>query len=245
MVTGPTRPSTTVLLVRDAPDGLEVLMVVRQNDRSQYAAAMVFPGGVVEPADSDEGWLLLCDGVEGLDDGERARRIAGFRELHEETGILLLDHPAPAPRAVVGETSFQEVVRASGGRLDLAAMVPFAHWITPEGAPKRYDVFFRLCSSPTDMSAVSDGQETVAAEWLRPANAIALGASGQRNLLFPTKCQLDLLAQSGTVEDAAAAARARRIVPVTPHVEHRAEGPLLSIPPEAGYPVCEFQMPPQ
>jgi 8-oxo-dGTP pyrophosphatase MutT (NUDIX family) len=237
------RPSTTVLLVRDGPDGIEVLMVVRRNDRSQYASAMLFPGGTVEPSDADERWLSLCEGAAGLDAAERARRIAGFRELHEETGIALLGRPDRVPARATGETSFYEAVRSSGGRLDLSAMVPFAHWITPEGAPKRYEVFFRLCWLPTDMTAVSDGQETVAAEWLQPADAVALGASGQRNLLFPTKCQLELLAQSRTVEEALALTRARRIVPVSPRVERRGEETFLSIPSEAGYPVCEFRMP--
>jgi 8-oxo-dGTP pyrophosphatase MutT (NUDIX family) len=236
------RPSTTVLLVRDGEGGLEVLMVVRPNDKSQYAAAMVFPGGVLEPSDADEAWLGLCDGAEGLDPAERARRIGGFRELYEETGVLLLETPARAPEALDAETPFLDVVRASGGRLDLAAMAPFAHWVTPEGAPKRYDTYFRLCWRTTEMTAVSDGRETVEVEWLTPARALALGAAGERNLLFPTRCQLDLLAQAGSVEAAVAAARARRIVPVSPSMERRPEGTFLSIPPEAGYPVCEFQM---
>lgn len=233
------RPSTTVLLVRDGAQGLEVLMVVRADDRSQFAAAMVFPGGVVDAEDADLAWLALCDGAEALEPLERARRVAGFRELYEETGLLLLDGPAHPPASAAGETPFLEVVRSSGGRLDLSAMIPFAHWITPEGAPKRYDTFFRLCCRTTEMTAVSDGRETVSAEWLRPADAIALGASGERNLLFPTKCQLDLLAQADTVADAAAAARSRRIIPVSPSMERTPEGTRLSIPPESGYPERE------
>jgi 8-oxo-dGTP pyrophosphatase MutT (NUDIX family) len=234
------RPSTTVLLVRDGDEGLEVLMAVRADDKSQYAAAMVFPGGAVDSDDADEAWLALADGADGLDPAERARRIAGFRELHEETGILLVE--APQPQAAAPQGTFLEVVRASGGRLDLAAMIPFANWVTPEGAPKRYDVHFRLCWLTTEMTAVSDGREMVAVEWLRPAEAIALGASNQRNLLFPTKCQLELLAQTGSVVDAVAAARARRIVPITPRVERREEGAVLSIPEDSGYPVRQVVM---
>jgi hypothetical protein len=134
-------------------------------------------------------------------------------------------------------------VRRSGGRLDLAAMTPFAHWVTPEGAPKRYDTHFRLCWLTTEMTAVSDGRETVAAEWLRPREALALGASGRRTVLFPTKCQLDLLAQANSVEEAVAQARARRIVSVSPRMERRPEGTVLSIPAESGYPECEFVTP--
>lgn len=235
------RPSTTVLLVRDAADGLEVLMVVR-NDRSHFASAMVFPGGVIDAEDGDEAWLDLLDGAEGLDPAERTRRIAGFRELHEETGLLLLDAPQRRPDTDGEGASFLDVVRGSGGRLDLAAMAPFAHWVTPESAPKRYDTYFRLCWLTTEMTAISDGGETVSVEWLKPARALALGASQERNLLFPTKCQLELLDQSRTVAEAVAAARARKIVPVTPSLDRRDEGTFLSIPSESGYPIREFFM---
>lgn len=246
-MSGPTsiqapRPSTTVLLVRDGPNGLEVLMVVR-NESAYLASAMVFPGGVLEADDADEAWLDLVEGVEGLDADERARRIGGFRELYEETGILLLEGAAAAPRADAELMSFREVVRGTGGRLDLAAMAPFARWITPMGAPKRFDAHFRLCWIKTETTAVSDGRETVSAEWLRPAEAIELGALRQRILLPPTRCQLDLLAQSETVAEAVAAARARRITPVTPSFARRPEGTFITIPPEAGYPVLEHLVP--
>ena len=232
------RHSTTVLLVRDGAAGLEVLMVIR-NEKAYLASAMVFPGGVLEAEDADEAWLDLVTGAEALDVAERARRIGGFRELYEETGLLLLAAGGDDPGALAEPASFIEVVARSGGRLDLSAMAPFAHWITPVGAPKRFDTHFRLCWMKTESVAVSDGRETVAAEWLRPAEAIELGLSGQRILLPPTRCQLDLLAQSGTVGEAVTAARARKISPVTPSFTRKPEGTYITIPAEAGYPVLE------
>jgi 8-oxo-dGTP pyrophosphatase MutT (NUDIX family) len=235
------RPATTVLLIRDGDEGLEVLMVVRRNGLSQYAAAMAFPGGGIDPEDEDEAWLPLCVGAEELDPAERARRIAGYRELHEETGILLLDRPVavlPAPGA-----GFIDVVGGTGGRLDLSSMLPFAHWVTPEGPPRRYDTFFRLCWLTTDLVANADGDETVAAEWVRPEVALALGKAGERNVLIPTRCQLDLLAQAASVADAVASARTRPILTVSPTVDQRSDGTHLSIPPAAGYPTCEFFLP--
>jgi 8-oxo-dGTP pyrophosphatase MutT (NUDIX family) len=237
------RPSTTVLLVRDGADGLEVLMVVRSDDKSQYASAMVFPGGSLDVEDADEAWLAHLDGAEALDAGERARRIAGYRELYEETGVLLLDSPARAPQGAPGERPFLEVVREAGGRLDLASMIPFANWVTPEGAPKRFDVHFRLCWVTTEMTAVSDGYETVAVEWLKPADAVELGATKARIVLFPTRCQLELLGQSATVEQAVAAAQARTITPIHSRVDRRPDGIRLSIPADSGYPVTSEFMP--
>lgn len=236
------RLSTTVLLVRDGAHGLEVLMVVR-NPQSHYSSALVFPGGVVDAADADDAWQDFLEGADGLDATERTRRIAGFRELYEETGLLLLDSAERQPEVGEQPRTFLDEVRRSGSKLDVSTMAPFAHWVTPEGSPKRFDTHFRLCWGATHLTAISDGRETVAVEWLRPVEAIALGASKRRNLLFPTKCQLDLLAQSSTVDEAVAAARGRRIVPVSPFFERRPDGMYFSIPPECGYPVPEFFVP--
>src|SRR5690606_20519285 len=87
----------------------------------------------------------------------------------------------------------------------------------------------------TEVTAVSDGFETVSVEWLRPQDAIDLGASGERNVLFPTRLNLQMLAQAGSVEEAIAQAKARTIVTVTPRMEQRPGGRVLTIPLEAGY----------
>jgi 8-oxo-dGTP pyrophosphatase MutT (NUDIX family) len=197
----------------------------------------VFPGGLVDPEDHDPAWDGLTVADAGLSRKERALRLAGFRELHEETGLLLLDRPEDgAPPPVGGEvTPFMKLVTEKGSRLDLDAMHPFAHWITPEFAAKRFDTHFRLCGLETEVTAVSDGNETVSVEWLRPQDAIELGRSGERNVLFPTRMNLQMLAQAGSVEEAIAQAKARTIVTVSPKLVQREEGRFLVIPPEAGY----------
>ena len=58
-------PAATVLLIRDTDQGLEVFMVER-NNRMHFASALVFPGGLVDPEDSEERLLSRCDGIEGL-----------------------------------------------------------------------------------------------------------------------------------------------------------------------------------
>lgn len=239
------RLAATVLLVRDR-DGLEVLMVER-NEQAYFAAALVFPGGIVDPEDRHEAWLDLSVGSTDLDATERALRIAGYRELYEETGVLLVDQfngvQAGAP---VDDEPFLDRVSGLGARLDLGAMHPFAHWITPESSPKRYDTHFRLCGLTTGLTPVSDGRETVSVEWLRPSDALALGAAGERKLLFPTRVNLERLAQASSVDQAIAQAAQRTIVTVTPRVEQRPEGVFVTIPPDAGYgPAEEFVGPPR
>ena len=229
----------TVLLVRER-SGMEVLMVER-HEKQDFASALVFPGGLVDPDDHFEDWHPHTIAHDSLSSVERAVRVAGFRELHEETGVLLVDADGPplkeAPKA--GEESFLNLIRQMGARLDLDAMHPFAHWITPIMAPRRYDTHFRLCGLTTELTAISDGTETVSAEWIRPKDALDLAKAGQRKVLFPTRLNLQMLGESGSVEEAIEAARSRTIVTVSPRMEVRPDGRYLVIPPEAGYGVAE------
>ncbi len=229
----------TVLLVRER-SGMEVLMVER-HEKQDFASALVFPGGLVDDDDHFDDWHPHTIAHDGLSSVERAVRVAGFRELYEETGVLLVDADGPplqeAPQA--GEDSFLKLVRKLGARLDLDAMHPFAHWITPIMAPRRYDTHFRLCGLTTELTAISDGNETVSAEWIRPKDALDLAKAGERKVLFPTRLNLQMLAESSSVEAAIDAARNRTIVTVSPRMEVRADGRYLVIPSEAGYGVAE------
>jgi 8-oxo-dGTP pyrophosphatase MutT (NUDIX family) len=93
-----TDPAATVVVVRDGPDGPEVLML-RRNSKLVFGGMWVFPGGRVDPGDADPadpGGVLA------------AARRAAVRETEEEAGLHLdaaalvpLSHwipPAQAPR---------------------------------------------------------------------------------------------------------------------------------------------------
>ncbi|MFE6734111.1 NUDIX domain-containing protein [Microbacterium sp. NPDC057650] len=67
----------TAVVLRDAPDGMQVLMLLRP-DRGSFAGAWVFPGGKLEPGDA------------GLGETNRARA-AAVRETAEEAGIRIRD----------------------------------------------------------------------------------------------------------------------------------------------------------
>src|SRR5216684_3267139 len=83
------RPAATVLLVRDGPSGLEVLMVTR-NVASDFASgALVFPGGRVDAADGGASMLERCRAAPGIDAAALAFRVAGIRESFEEAHVLL------------------------------------------------------------------------------------------------------------------------------------------------------------
>lgn len=233
------RLSSTVILVRDDPD-LRVLMIQRHG-AGDFADALVFPGGLVDPGDRDPRWGELVVDGQNLAPDERVARIAAYRELFEETGLLPGPVAAtPARAAEPGPDPFADHLLRAGHRLALGDLIPFAHWVTPEVAPRRFDTRFYLCAGAAAEELAFDGVETLGGHWIRPAEAAELARSGERKIVFPTRMNLEKLARSRSVDEAVAAARAHRVVTVTPWREDRPDGQYMMIPPEAGYDVSEL-----
>lgn len=240
------KPAATILLLRDAPQ-FEVLMVKRHHQIDFASGALVFPGGKSHARDHDPAWAEHALGWADFDVEQRALRIAAIREVFEEAGILLARHPGGAmfsgeacslelrQSVDVGETPFLDVVRDLGVRLDLTALTVFARWITPPLTPKRFDTWFYAVEAPEDQLAACDGRETVDAEWIPPAEALRLAEAGERKVIFPTRMNLQLLAEADSADDCVARARARTLVTVQPQIQDRAGGKVLVLPPDAGY----------
>lgn len=249
----PLIPAATILMVRDAPH-LEVLMVERHHEIDFASGALVFPGGKVAAEDFDPRWTALCDG--DADGDERAFRIGALREAFEESGMLLArplgrrgpgaaiaDPEAVAPvfvhRAEIaaGKASFLAAIENAGLALALDTLTPYAHWITPAMMPKRFDTRFYIAHAPKTQEALCDGAETVDATWIAPEDALAAARDGRRKIIFPTRLNVELLTSSANADAAIAAARARKIVTVTPEVVRENGAQVLKIPAEAGYSV--------
>jgi len=252
--------AATVLLVRDriGSSGLEVLMVERHREIEFAGGATVFPGGKVHPSDASPALREHCQGAEGLDEAALSLRVAAIRESFEECGVLLARARGKAPgRALVPaarladlwkryrrmlerhELSMEELVRRENLELACDLLVPFAHWITPEGLPKRFDTHFFLVRAPSDQVAAHDGHELVGARWLTPNEALADADAGRRSIIFPTRMNLSKLARSESADAAIAAARAQPVVTVLPRIDRSAKGAFLRIPVEAGYDLVE------
>ncbi len=246
-------PAATVLLIRDSDEGVEVFMVERSN-RMHFASARVCPGGLVDPEDSDPSLLARCDGIEGLSETEAALRVAGVRETFEECGVVLARHSEVETvlegqeaqdfykkyhaALNAGELEWGDIVSIENLRLCCDRLAYFAHWITPEGRPKRFDTHFFLARMPRRQKAEHDGSESVHSIWVRPPEAIAAGESGDRNVMFPTRLNLELLEQNSTVDDAIDVTTERDIVTVLPEstpLSERDDHRIMSIPKAAGY----------
>ncbi len=249
------QPAATILLLRDAGAGLEVFMVERHHQIDFASGALVFPGGKVDPDDDSDAARALLDGALG---GLEAFQIAAIREAFEECGVLLArkagsDALIPGADLVgyedlrlaiqAGEDSFTGFLEREGLRLAGDLLVPFAHWITPEMVPRRFDTHFFVAAAPADHLAVHDGHESVESLWTTPHAAIEDARAGRRVVIFPTLRNIERLAESTSVEDALSRARRNDIVTVLPYTEQRADGTYLCIPEEAGYAVSAERMP--
>ncbi len=125
--------------------------------------------------------------------------------------------------------------------LALAAdlMVPFAHWITPEVVPKRFDTHFFLIAAPVVQLGAHDGGESVEGLWITPQQALSEAKAGTRTLVFATRMNLEKLARYRTVAEAVEITRSRPVVTVMPKAMKTPEGRKLQIPAEADYGVTE------
>jgi 8-oxo-dGTP pyrophosphatase MutT (NUDIX family) len=249
------RPASTILLLRDsaATSGeIEVFMMVRHYEIDFNSGALVFPGGSVDKGDQEiiANPKLYCGG-EGLDASALSFRIAAIRETFEESGILLArargsNSLVDARRAgeieaahrvalCEGKATFSGILADNGLLLALDELVPYAHWITPEGMPKRFDTWFFLAAAPPAQVGAHDGRESTDSIWLSPREALAGGDSGRFKLPFPTTRNLIKLGRQPSVSAALDDSRGKPIVTVMPVMTKLNGGRQLRIPREAGY----------
>ena len=244
------RPASTILLLRDSTvtrGEIEVFMMVRHYEIDFNSGALVFPGGSVDKGDNAiiAGPELYAGG-EGLDAASLSFRIAAIRETFEESGILLarprgsnalIDAKRAreieaANRAVLceGKITFLKVLADNGLVLALDELVPYAHWITPEGMPKRFDTWFFLAATPPEQVGAHDGKESTDSIWVSPREALAGGESGRFKLPFPTTRNLIRLGKQNGVKAALDDSRGKPIVSVMPVMTKVNGGRQISIP---------------
>src|SRR5215813_1417922 len=248
------RPASTILLLRDAAarKEIEVFMMVRHYEIDFNSGALVFPGGSVDNGDNDiiANPSLYSGGV-GMEAGELSFRIAAIRETFEESGILLARPKGStalvdatrageieaAHRTALCESkiSFLNVLTQTGMVLALDELVPYAHWVTPEGMPKRFDTWFFLAAAPPDQLGAHDGKESTDSIWVSPREALEGGESGRFKLPFPTTRNLIKLGRQASVQAALQDATGKPIVTVMPVMTRLNGGRQLRIPKEAGY----------
>jgi len=243
----PATPAATLVVFRHAADGgpAQILMVERSGSMSFAGGATVFPGGKVDPADHELAEAFMASSGRVLDPADAAGRITAVRETLEETGLAVglagaIDAAsAAAARAMVAETGrLADVLDHFGWELDFDALVPFARWWPRHRNMRVFDTRFYLADLGTGaVEVTADATENRHLFWASAEEALRLANDKAIKIIFPTRRNLERLAQFPDFGAARAHALATPIVTVTPRIELREGERWLVIPSDAGYPV--------
>jgi 8-oxo-dGTP pyrophosphatase MutT (NUDIX family) len=221
------------------------------------AGMYVFPGGAVDPRDTDGavpwggpepvGWADRLGADQIL---VRALACAAVRETFEESGVLLAgpsaermvtdpttpDWEADRRRLLDRSLAFSTLLVRRGLVLRADLLRPWAHWITPEFEPRRYDTRFFLAALPRGQRARDVGGEADLVAWARPDVAVERFDRGELAMLPPTVQTLRELTAYDSVAAAIDAAERRTIRAVLPRVVRAGDELTLLVPGDAGYP---------
>ncbi|GAB4098477.1 NUDIX hydrolase [Sinomonas halotolerans] len=182
--------AATVVVLRDGPGGVEVLMLKRPHSGT-FAGAWVFPGGRVDPEDAQAHRGAQQPG-EGADEADWSAR-----------GDI-----SPGEAAGIARAALRETAEETGIPLAADALVPISRWVPPLGAPKRLRTWFFLAAHPGGEVRLNPG-EHVGWEWLAPTEVLERHAAGAVILAPPTWVTLHALRDAPSVTAALETARAQ------------------------------------
>ncbi len=251
------RNAASLLVVRDAAAGMEVLMLQRPERAGDlYSGACVFPGGVVERCDRT--LYVCCAGVDdrvassrlGVPEHGLEYHVAAIRECFEEAGLLFAYEPGGemvdfdrADAAALaslrgglqaGQSNLGEACRKLDLRLAVDRLAYHSHWLTPPGLPKRFDTRFFLAIAPSAQTVRHDEGEAVAHFWLRPAEALARAL--EFKLRPATRRTLESLTPFATADECHRHTLALRdIEMMMPRQGRGSAGPRMLLPDEPAY----------
>lgn len=239
-------PAATVVVFRHCRAGgpAELLMVQRSKEMRFAGGAAVFPGGRIDPEDRELAARLAPD----ADADVTAARVAGIRETLEETGLAVaLERPvtgteaADARALLLEEGALAPVLERFGWHLALDSLVPWARW-----CPRRegsFDTRFFLADLGTGAVDVCvDATENTRLFWASAESALSQADAGEISVIFPTRRNLERLAQFKSFDDAKAHAQSIPVERISPLQQDRDGEIWLTIPDGLGYPVTAQPM---
>jgi 8-oxo-dGTP pyrophosphatase MutT (NUDIX family) len=234
-------PAATVVVFRRAAEGgpPELLMVRRSEEMRFAGGAAVFPGGRVDPGDR----LLAAQLSPDEDPDVAAAKIAGIRETLEETGLAVAvagsvsaAEAAEARAMLLAAGELEPVLKRYGWQLALDRLIPFARWCPMH--VRAFDTRFFLADLGTGAVEVAvDATEHTHLFWASAADALAMADRGEITVIFPTRRNLERLAQFSDFAGARAHAEAIPSELIVPRFEQREGERWLCIPDDRGYPI--------
>ena len=219
-------PASTVLLLRDGTHGLEVLMG-RRRDSATFGGFWAFPGGVLEDVDHDAG-------LTGMSSADSPWRSAALRETAEEVGVFVTEPDLADPPVGLKGAELIRAVADAGARFAGERLVYVANWITPEGAPRRFNT--RFFATAVDGGHVDPDSELAEVTWIAPGQALARHDSASMAVMLPTMAQLRLLEPFGDADSFLRSVdQAVPVAPIEPRLIATEEGFVFLLPGDEGY----------
>jgi 8-oxo-dGTP pyrophosphatase MutT (NUDIX family) len=179
----PARPvaAATVVLLRPALDGFEVLLTRRPATMAFGPDIHVFPGGRVDAADADPAALAAA----GISEAAAAASLGlGLAPDGGMTPSGALAHHVAAVRETAEET---------GIAIEAAALISLTRWVTPISLVRRFDVRFFAAFVPPGTGVGGGSDEVAEATWLRPDGALAAARRAEMEIWQPTFVTLQQL----------------------------------------------------
>lgn len=261
-VTSAPRAAASVVMLRDAPGGMEVLLLERHTASNVLGGAHVFPGGKLDPADSELDMAAHMDrnpddlhaslAEPGLSRLEAVGlHVAALREAFEEAGLLFA-HGATdkladlAAMRIQKGLPFNRLLADLSLRLDTSKLVPWSRWITPKVPSvtrKRFDTRFFLAVVDNDAQASHDNYEAVQSTWFRPRAALEAYWSGKMMLAPPQIMSLAHLAHHDSADRVLDQARARGPLLIEPYTCELDGQRVVCYPGDARHPVVARALP--
>jgi len=232
---------------------------MQRHRASKFAGGdYVFPGGKVELDDNPDDAAAWCA---GLDPARVAARIGlagdpktalgnwigAIRETFEEVGVLLAYDASgawarldPARLAEYQQAcnadnkAFWTMVKGQHLKLATDRLAYFAHWITPEESPYRYDTRFFAAPMPEGQTPVADPREVIDMRWLSPRGAIDAFKRGEISLRNPTVQNLTLV-DAGSAKEALDTLKDREVPTIRPRVIMQDGKRRILMPGDPGY----------
>ncbi len=224
MVAIPRHASTVIVLKRYGPSNRFHVFLLKRSEKSAFMGSnFVYPGGTVDRQDSEPGILSYCKGIPS----EEAQRelipfmIAGIRELFEEAGMLLAYDKDGRPFAIQEpatrdrfnryrkalhkkEITLAGIAENEGLFLALDQLYHYAHWITPEARPLRFNTHFFVARYPEGQKASADETETSDGMWMSPTDALKANSADALVLSPPTLKTLEDLSRFTGIDEVVA-----------------------------------------
>lgn len=233
-------PAATLVVFRDVPGRPPELLIVERAKTLAFAGGMLaFPGGRIDPGD-----YAYAETLAGVSD-DMAARVAAVRETIEEAGVPVGLTAIPDAnalgrmRAALHDgVAIGDALQAAGVTIDPAALIPFARWCPNHPHARIFDTLFYLAELPRGSPEASvDETENARLFWASATDVLAMCDRGEASVIFPTRRNLERLAQFGSFADAGAHAAATPVVTITPWIAGEGDARRLHIPEDAGYPV--------